>query len=115
MTTTRTPRVVLVEETIKFDLTELQQYGDLHFIYREKEMNPGNTDLIPKSVADRLDRMQFDPDVDYVCLTGSTLRSAMFFAVVCLIYGDVRILMFDPGQRKYKNRLFKVSNIDDAA
>lgn len=98
-------RVILVEPNPRYDLTAAEEFGDI--VYLSKTiMTPFNTADLIRTVKERLVAMDYDPETDYVCMTGYSLTVAMFLAVAVRMFGEVKIVMFDARNSTYKERRF---------
>jgi hypothetical protein len=104
----RQPRVFLIEENLRYDLSGLAPYGAVVFLNGDRAMNPFNTTHIPAQIRDGLRREEFDPAIDYVCMTGQNLKIAMFLAVAAHDYGPLRLLFFEASSETYVERVFDI-------
>lgn len=99
-------RVFQVEPTPRFDVTECREKGEIVYV-GEMGFNPFDGEIVSK-VASRLTFLQFDPEKDYVCLTGSQLSVSLFLAVLTAMYPNqsLKLLMFHAKTSHYQERSF---------
>lgn len=108
-----TPRVFLIEENPRYDLTTLVAFGRVIFLCKERECSPFQTSRSTELIRQRLEDASFDNESDFICMTGQNLKIAMLLAVAANDYGSVRLLMFDAVSHSYKERLFDVRTADE--
>ena len=98
-------RVVLVEPVTKFDLSEAERYGTLTTL-SPNLLNPFDVSGAARMMSHALDHMEFNPDEDYLCLTGNTLTVSVMVAVASQKYRRFQMLMFDARRSEYKMQTF---------
>jgi len=98
-------RVILAEPAPKFDLSKAETYGELVYLSRNK-INPFNIDGLIGLLKHRLKEIGFDPNKDYVCLTGSNLAVPVLIGVLASEYETFKLLMFHAGSSEYVVRVF---------
>ncbi len=100
------PRVFQIEATPRFNTVGVLKYGTLFAAFREGEFKPfthGEKEIL---AALRYDA--FNPETDYICLTGPVINVSLFLATIVANYdGPFKILMFNANSSKYDERLFQ--------
>jgi hypothetical protein len=97
-------KVFLAESARNFDLSGAQQYGEtVELTDRLSPFRVKNTvQVLLRGLADA----GFDPEKDYICLTGRSVIVAMFLALAAGHYGAVNILVYDARNATYERRCF---------
>ena len=98
-------KVFLAEKNSKYNLSSANKFGKLVFL-SEEQLNPFNTAEIAALFITGL--QQFNPKVDFVCLTGASSVICIFLAVAVKLYGSVKILMFDARETQYRERIIDI-------
>lgn len=101
------PRVILVERNERYDVSSATTFGEILYLC-DRPVNPFNTVGAVELFQERLVQMEYDPEVDYLCMTGQSLTVAMLLGVAVKLYGRVRLLMFHAREREYRERFFAV-------
>jgi hypothetical protein len=99
------PRVFFVEQTTRFNSSSALFYGQPVFVTAPGDrIPPFRTDELLDRVHDVLDKEEFDPQRDYVALTGPHAAVALFYAQVLSRYGVCNTLLFDAPTERYSMR-----------
>lgn len=108
-------RTFVVSLNDKYDLRGLKKFGDLIFLYTDKQaIHVNNPNALMADNIERLERFDFDPDKDFIVLVG-TLASASFFMCAALIeYRKIKVLIYDARAGKYFERLVAEPEYDDS-
>lgn len=99
------PRALFVVESPRFNVASAVEFGEIVYLFKDGQLNPLHTDNTIKSIRTALQRIDYDPDVDFVVMAGSSLLLALYFATVAQEWGFVRALMFDARHNKYVERV----------
>jgi hypothetical protein len=94
--------VFLANPNNRYDLSALEPYGDLEFITKDY-LNPFNTEDCINSLRAGLER--FNPEKDYLCMTGNLQVIAFMLMIATQMYPTLRILMFDSVNSNYRERV----------
>ncbi len=100
-------RVFLPEQSKDFNLKDASRYGDIAFL-SDHRLNPFNPIQLAEDFVRSLKQVNFDPNKDYICMTGKTLILSVMFAVVCSRHKKFNILIFDARNSTYAERIFEV-------
>lgn len=98
-------RVFVPQISQKFDMGDAKRYGTIVPLTEER-IDPLNPPSVVSLFISQLENLDFDPEKDYVCLTGSQLVTAMFLAVLSARYEELKLLIFDSRNSSYCVRLF---------
>lgn len=96
-------KVVIAEPNNRYSFDASETYGDLVFL-SNVSLNPFDSANIIGIFSRRLDEIEFDPEEDFICLTGKTITVAILFAVVAVKYNKFKTLMFDARVSAYRER-----------
>ena len=102
-------RVFLPYRSSRFNITDAERFGEIIFLTKPREFSPFNTTLTVEALHAALEEAEFNPDEDFVCLTGEVLITAIFLAVASERYGRVKLLMFDAKVGRYAERMIDVT------
>ena len=98
-------RVFVMDKDPRRDVSDAGRYGELLFVYDAGEHKPSVwSNAMIKDVLDRMTRMEYDADIDYVVVTGNTV---MITLVVCSLLardGMLNLLLFDSAQEEYVHK-----------
>jgi hypothetical protein len=94
--------VFLANPNNRYDLSALLAYGDLKYL-TEEFINPFNTDHCIELLRAGLEG--FDPDEDYICMTGNLQIISFMMMIAYKKFSTFRVLMFDATQSNYKERV----------
>ena len=101
---------VILAEPIgdRFNLDGAKAHGEIGYV--SEQINPFACETAITKIKNGLKRLEYDPEIDYLCLTGQVLTVAMFLAVAVQEYGEVTVLAFH-AKDGYKTRVFNVADI----
>lgn len=102
-----TSRVFVIEPTRPDFLQGLQEYGEVVFIFQGSRASLFSDDFQTQLIAS-LREHNFDPDEDFVAVTGKQVPLFIFAAAVVANYGEVDALMFSSSERRYIQRTIGV-------
>ena len=97
-------RVFLPEPNGRFDLSTAEIFGVIEYL-SERRLDPFNTDTTVDFFKSRLQEVNFDPEIDFICMTGNSLILALMLSVVVSSYYSVKLLMFDAKNSAYRERI----------
>lgn len=104
MSSSTPSRVLIVQDqSDRFDISGAHRFGEVEFLL-DPDISPFNTDRVAMQIAKRLRELDYDPDRDFIALTGPALMLALFMGIVMSAYTEPRILLFDAKARKYELR-----------
>lgn len=103
------PMVVLPDHS-HYSVAAAQEFGEIVYLSTRK-LDPLNPAACASLFRTRLEQIKFDPDNDFICLTGHQLTTALYLAVVTAIFPTVRLLMFDARTSSYCERVFSTESI----
>lgn len=100
---TTTPRVFFVQRTGRFDTTPADRFGEKKFVV-SAHASVFNPDSLFEEFTQSLDESKFNPDTDFVALTGQAIAVSMLTAYVLARWGRMRALLFDARTGEYEER-----------
>ena len=98
-------RVVFVHPNRRFNVEDARSFGRLVFLFENQRgidhMNPG---MVLRRLQEALDREDFDPENDFVAVTGSSVLLSLLMVVLGRRYGKIRLLIWDHRTESYVHR-----------
>lgn len=101
-------RVFLPHRTDK-DVSSAKDYGDI--IYLCDDCQVFDVDGTLRTFHKSLLSFNFDPEVDYICMTGRPLALAFLLALVVKQHDRVRLLFHNAKFNAYRTRMFTVGDL----
>lgn len=101
------PRVFLIAENQRFNTQAAEAFGKRVFLFEGREPNPFDVEKLQIEVLRRLVKHWFNPKLDYIVLTGSSVQTALFLGIVAGEYlnkSSIRILIFDARSDSYQSK-----------
>ena len=102
------PKVFILQKQKRYDTSAVKCYSK-HPIYiiDQEYINPFDTTGFMELVRHRLIMETFDPNIDFICLTGSSILLSLFLAAVVkeYTYSNIKLLIFDARHNKYRLRI----------
>jgi len=95
-------KVFLPQPNERFDVSGAKKFGEV--VHLLDFANPFNTTSVAEKLVESLEENNFNPEKDYLCMTGSPLVLAILLAVAFEKYGTIRMLMFDAKESNYRER-----------
>lgn len=111
MSTKPNSRVFVLQKQGRYDISAVKYYSkNIIYIVNDEHINPFDTSGFVELVKHRLIMEDFNPDFDFICLTGSSILLSLFLAVIVAHYNytNIKILMFDAKLSRYKLRLLNL-------
>lgn len=102
--TVRAPIVVVPTQNPKFNLSAAESFGTLTYLSSKatgKSINPFKTGAAIEEICERLAQLEYDPDRDFVAMTGGTLLVTLLVLAVVARHGRVKVLFFDAVNNTY--------------
>ena len=102
-------RVFVLQRQKRYDISAVEYYSkELVYVLNDEHINPFDTNGFVELIKHRLIMEHFDPNKDFICLTGSSVLLSLFMAIVIWYtngYSNIKVLMFDAKTTKYKLRI----------
>jgi len=106
------PRVFVLQKQQRYDISAVKYYSkEIIYIIKDEHINPFDTGGFTELVRHRLIMEDFNPDLDFVCLTGSSILLSLFLAVLVKqrnFDDQFKVLMFDAKKSQYKLRILNL-------
>jgi len=103
-------KVFFPYRSTKFDLSPAEEYGQIRF-FLPFPINPFDTDLVVAKLSDAILAEGFDPEQDYIGMTGQTLIISLMTGIVFSMCNKVSLLFFDANVSKYRVRVIDLATI----
>jgi hypothetical protein len=109
--------VFIAEESrVQVDVSSAKSFGEIVYVFpkdawRNRQFDPEKYAI---EAAQHLERMGFDPDRDYFCITGTIFGVCLAFAAAATKYGRLRVLMFKGMSQGYVMREFDPAILEAA-
>ena len=100
-----TARVFQVRESNRFDVTPAEEYGELSVLLKSSDCSPFNPDRFGRGLRDRLDQVEYDPNRDYIILSGDMLDLIFTIGFLKSEYEHVKVLIFNARDNAYFPRV----------
>jgi len=103
------PRIFILQSQSRYDISAVKYYSkELVYIIKQERINPFDINDFTELVKHRLIMENFNPEIDFICLTGSSVLLSLFLAIIVRKYtycSQFKILIFDAATNKYKLRM----------
>ena len=103
------PRVFILQDQSKYDISAVKYYSNkLVFIVDRERINPFDIYEFTSLIKHRLTVEHFNPEIDLICLTGSSIMLSLFLATIVHWtngYSNLKVLIYDARNSKYKLRI----------
>lgn len=102
---TRTANVFIFEPT-RQSVDPATEFGTVQYLF---EPNTGQnsrssiweTDCVAEEIIATLHKRNYDPAIDFICVSGNAIALAIYIATVVAEYGRIKALLFDARERNY--------------
>jgi hypothetical protein len=102
-------RVFVLQEQKRYDISAVKYYSkEIVFVLQDEHVSPFDTYSFIDLVRRRLKVKEFDPENDFICLTGSSILLSLFMATLMQVNWhskQFKVLIFDAKTSKYKLRI----------
>lgn len=105
-------KVFFVERSPRFNTRSADRFGTVTFLMENDAFSPFQTDRVMKTVNDKLTAEGYDPERDFIAITGGHVLVAMFLASALYRSGKVRALLFDARSSRYQERIIEAQAED---
>lgn len=94
------PRVFLPEPLQRLDPSNAETFGDLRCL-SSVSFNPFDMNAAYEFINENLDRVDFDPDEDYIAMSGGVVIQSLTLTAILVRYQRVKLLMWNTTSKKY--------------
>lgn len=112
MTEKKEPRVFVLQKQTKYDVSAAKYYTkSFVYIADNEKISPFDTYALIELIEHKLKVADFDPDVDFICLTGASVLLSLFLATIVRKYSmstTFKLLIYDARKSKYQLRLMAI-------
>lgn len=108
----KTPIVYVVQENSRINYTPAEKFGEVRFLTAD-EYSPSQHSIRNKRILEDVTRglSVFDPDVDYIILSGNPIVMSYAFSVILARKGYVKALWYQSMTRDYVEVSFNPQKI----
>lgn len=93
----------------RYDISGVKYYSkELVYVMDNERVNPFDINEFTELVRHRLIMENFNPEKDFICLTGSSILLSVFLAAIvrkCTYACQFKVLIFDAKKNQYKLRM----------
>lgn len=93
-------KVFLAEENRRYDLANAGDYGEIVYLTK-RPVSPFNATEASRSYAQILREFEFNPEIDFICMTGNVTSMAILTATIAGTHEFFRMLMYDASKSRY--------------
>lgn len=106
-TEVETARVFVFEKTSR-EVDDAKRFGEILYLFKQgigkQRASIWDVDRLTAQILEQLDRMQFNPEKDYICICGNVVPIAIYLSTVVAEYGAINALLFHTSERCYYER-----------
>ena len=109
-------RVILIEKPKpNVNLSDLVSWGKPIYVFGPDDRRPSMfaVEEYMQELASALERIDFDPDADIICMTGNLIQVSFLLTAATQLYGQVALLMYHAGDCKYVRRIMTLKGLED--
>lgn len=101
-------RVIFATDRLRLDISPAEEHGEIVYLLTgNNQPSPFRPEDVADAFNSRLDELEFDPDRDFIALSGPAFLTSMLLAVVCAwCECRVNVLLFDATAARYVCRPF---------
>lgn len=100
-----TRRVFVMDHDPGRDVSDAERFGEVLYLYQHKERRPSVfSHALLKDVFSRMEEAEYDPDIDFVVVTGNMAMVTLVVTSLVARDGTVNLLLFDSAQEEYVQR-----------
>lgn len=105
----RNARVFIAEPVSdRYDIRGAKEHGHIVYLY-EPNFEAGDSARVNafdvtqnvRHFMKRLDELKYDPDQDFICMTGHNMVTAALLTAASMDYEEVRLLAFNSANKNY--------------
>ncbi len=95
-------RVIYLDNSLRGKTTQAVQFGEVVFLFDEYDTRPSSFDpTFQLTLKEKLYELDFDPETDYIAVTGKYINTVLLVATVVVTFGTVSLLLFDARLQRY--------------
>lgn len=100
------PKVFIVEPVrSNLNFQSAEQFGETVYLFNEGDRRSSvfDSENYADDIAEALSRKEFNPNKDYICITGSIIPVTLVVATMIHLYGRVNALFFRANESSYSS------------
>jgi hypothetical protein len=102
-------RVFVLQKQNRYDISSVKDYSkNIIYLAEDERINQFDTFGFIDLIVYKLRKFEFNPDIDFICLTGSSVLLSLFLATITRRYNmhdNFKLLMFNSKTNKYQLRI----------
>ena len=101
-------RVIFATDRLRLDVSSAEEHGEIVYLLTgDEQPSPFRPENVVDDFTNRLDELEFNPERDYIALSGPAFLTSMLLATVCKRCDrHVNVLLFDATNDRYVSRPF---------
>ncbi len=108
------PIVFFVTEVAeRFNIDQVREFGSPVLLFEKDNRSPYRVNDVIADIEKALRQNRFDPQVDYIALTGSYYMVLLMMATVANSYDEFQVLMFSPAHDGYVKKKILLPHVYD--
>jgi len=97
-------QVLFIADSTRFDITSARKFGVPVYLMASSASSPFNPEGFFEELDAEITRIGFDPEGDFIAMTGPAVHMALFVAFMVRRYDALNLLIFDARSSKYRKR-----------
>lgn len=91
------------------DVSDARKFGDIVYVFNHDDRRCGvwQITLFGQTILKRLEFLKFNPETDYVCVTGAMLTVSIAIIVIAQCYDEFNTLLFNSVDNCYVEKRFR--------
>jgi len=109
------PKVILIEKPkANIDTSKAKDFGEIEYLFdnAQKRCSAFDTIKYQRYMLKKLEEINFDPDSDFICATGSVLVLTVCLIAIAQRYDRFKALIFSSTESQYVERIFDVNYVN---
>lgn len=103
------PKVFIIEPVRQhIDVSKAQKFGDIIYVFEINDRRCSAFQIIHfgRTVLQRLEQLEFDPKLDFVCIVGAMLTVTIAIIAIAQRYDVFNVLLFNSVDDAYVEKRF---------
>ena len=100
-------RVFMIDSDPKHDVSDARRFGSLQTLWGRHEPRPSVfSHAFVKETTSRMDELEYDPEVDYIVVTGNVVMNTVLITSLAMRDDTVNLLLYDSAMEEYVHKTF---------
>lgn len=105
-------RVIMTGKGDKFEEGNISDFGERVILF-PRQYRPFRTEEFLSTLRGRLSEIKYDPDTDYIAVTGNILVVTLVCTYLGLHYDNVKLLLWDRNMGEYQDRELQAEDVEE--